>query len=67
MTYYEEITWRGIPLLVAYESSSEDFSPSCIVPIVDGEEGPVCDNLLHFLTLDAIKEIEVSVLDVGKD
>lgn len=67
MTYYEEINWRGIPLLVAYESSSEEFSPSCVVPIVDGEEGPVCDNLLHFLTIDAINEIGAAVLDAGKD
>lgn len=66
MTHYQEITWRGIPLTVSYYNGSE-FYPTCITAIVDGEEGPVCDDLLPFLKDEAIAEIGEIVRTSGKD
>lgn len=60
------IQWRGLKLSVSY-SNEKEFHPCHIVAVDEnGEEGPYSDNLLHFLTIDAVVEIGELVKESGK-
>lgn len=61
------ITWKSLNLEVGYHNSKE-FSPSYVVAVDEkGEESGIVDNILPFLTSDAVYEIELAVLDSRRD